>query len=191
MGYFTGVMDVYFAPFAAGTTDTIAAKPTYKPTPAILGKAIEVTITPGYKEGKLHASNTTVRSRKQVDTYTVSINADKIAPAVLQEILGRTVDAAKVQKIKGSDKPINLALGLAYTMDDGAKELWWLYKGNFSEPVKSGKTEADNIEYQTPTVEGVFLRRIFDDKIAAVVEVDQMDSGVGKTWFSTVYEAVV
>lgn len=188
-GYFTGIMDVFYAPLAEAAVDSVTTKPTYS-TPKVMGKSIEVTITPTYKEGKLYASNATVRNRKQVDTYAVSFNADKIAPEILQELLGRTIDTNKVQKIKGNDIPATVALGLAYTLDDGEKELWWLYKGSFWEPVKSGKTEGENVEYQTPTIEGVFLRRIFDNEIAAVVETGV--TGIGATvesgWFTAVYE---
>lgn len=189
MGYFTGIMDVYFAPFAALAEDTVTAGPTYD-EPEVLGKAIEVTITPGYKEGKLYASNATVRNIRQVDSYTVSINADKISPAVLKALLGRGEDSNDVQFITGKDKPTDVALGLAYTMDDDTKELWWLYKGSFSEPVKTGKTEADNIEYQTPTIEGTFLRRIYDDQLAAVVDTATVGlaPAIVTDWFSEVYE---
>ena len=191
-GYFTGIMDVYYAAFATAAVDTVTTKPTYD-TPAVLAKSIEVTIVPTYKEGKLYASNAIVRNTKQVDSYTVSMSVDKIEQSVLMKLLGRTEDSNKVQKIKGSDRPINVAIGLAYTMDDGEKELWWLYKGSFWEPTKAGKTEAGGIEYQTPSIEGVFLRRINDDQLAAVADTSLATLGadVEDDWFTAVYETPV
>lgn len=54
----------------------------------------------------------------------------------------------------------------------------------------TGKTDADKIEYQTPTIEGTFIRRVYDDALAAVVETGV--TGVGATveteWFTEVYE---
>lgn len=186
-GYFTGILDLYYATMT--TEDTSSAAPVYD-TPKVLAKSIEVTITPTYREGKLHASNATVRNQKRIDTYTVSLNVDKVPYNVTSEILGRSVDGNGVQIIKGGNTPPNLALGFACTLDDGSKELWWLYKGTFSEITKSASTEADAIEYQTPTIEGTFVRRMNDDALAATVETSAEGIGadVETSWFTTVYE---
>lgn len=186
-GYFTGILDLYYALMT--TEDTSAAAPVYE-EPRVLAKSIEVTITPTYREGKLHASNATVRNQKRIDTYTVSLNVDKVPYNVTSEILGRSVDGNGVQIIKGGNTPPNLALGFACTLDDGSKELWWLYKGTFSEITKSASTEADAIEYQTPTIEGTFVRRMNDDALAATVETSAEGIGadVETSWFTTVYK---
>ncbi len=186
-GYFTGILDLYYALMT--TEDTSAAAPVYE-EPRVLAKSIEVTITPTYREGKLHASNATVRNQKRIDTYTVSLHVDKVPYNVTSEILGRSVDGNGVQIIKGGNTPPNLALGFACTLDDGSKELWWLYKGTFSEISKSASTEADAIEYQTPTIEGTFVRRMNDDALAATVETSAEGIGadVETSWFTTVYE---
>lgn len=186
-GYFTGILDLYYALMT--TEDTSAAAPVYE-EPRVLAKSIEVTITPTYREGKLHASNATVRNQKRIDTYTVSLHVDKVPYNVTSEILGRSVDGNGVQIIKGGNTPPNLALGFACTLDDGSKELWWLYKGTFSEITKSASTEADAIEYQTPTIEGTFVRRMNDDALAATVETSAEGIGadVETSWFTTVYE---
>lgn len=186
-GYFTGILDLYYALMT--TEDTSAAAPVYE-EPKVLAKSIEVTITPTYREGKLHASNATVRNQKRIDTYTVSLHVDKVPYDVTSEILGRSVDGNGVQIIKGGNTPPNLALGFACTLDDGSKELWWLYKGTFSEISKSASTEADAIEYQTPTIEGTFVRRMNDDALAATVETSAEGIGadVETSWFTTVYE---
>ena len=172
-GYYYGILDVYYA--IMKTEDTAAAAPTYE-DPAVLAKSIEVTITPAYREGKLYASNATVRDKKKIDSY--GLNA----------ILGRIKDKNGVQIIKGGNEPAKLAIAFALTLDNGEKELWWLYKGQFAEPSVTGKTDADKIDYQTPTIEGTFIRRVYDDALAAVVETGV--TGVGATvetgWFTEV-----
>jgi len=182
-GYFYGILDLHFAEMTTEETSTTA--PVYDDP-----KSIEVTITPGYREGKLHASNATVRNEKRIDTYTVSANVDKIPPAVLAKLLGRKLDANGVQIIKGDNKPPKVALAFACTLDDGNKELWWLYKGTFSELTKTGKTDGESIEYQTPTIEGVFVRRMSDNALAATVETGSEDvsATVEANWFTEVYE---
>ena len=94
------------------TEETSTTAPTYD-TPKVLAKSIEVTVTPAYREGKMHASNATVRNVKRVDTYTVSLNVDKIPHAVLAKLLGRKEDSNGVQIIKGGNKPPYVAIGFA------------------------------------------------------------------------------
>ena len=186
-GYFDGVLDVYYAKMT--TEDTSAANATYD-TPKVLAKTIEITITPEYKEGQLYASNAAVRDVRVVDKYTVSLNLDKVPGSVLKDLLNRTQDSNGVQIIKGSAKPANVAIGFACTLDDGTKELWWLYKGTFAEISKTAATSSDAMEYQTPTLEGTFVRRVYDDALAAVVENGGEDIGesVESGWFTQVYE---
>lgn len=187
-GYYYGILDVYYA--IMKTEDTAATAPTYE-APEVLAKSIEVTITPAYREGKLYASNATVRDKKKIDSYGVKLNVDKIPAAVLNTILGRVKDKNGVQIIKGGNEPARLAIGFALTLDNGEKELWWLYKGQFAEPSIIGKTDADKFEYQTPNIEGTFIRRIYDDALAAVVEtgVTGVGASVATSWFTAVYEA--
>ena len=112
-GYYYGILDVYYA--IMKTEDTATAAPTYE-DPAVLAKSIEVTITPAYREGKLYASNATVRDKKKIDSYGVKLNVDKIPAAVLNAILGRIKDKNGVQIIKGGNEPAKLAIAFALTL---------------------------------------------------------------------------
>lgn len=70
--------------------------------------------------------------------------------------------------------------------------MWWLYKAQFSEPETTGKTEvAGSVEYQTPSLEAVCDRRIYDKKLGMVVDTDDeaIPESVIKEWFNQVYEA--
>ena len=176
-GYYTGVLDIYYALITKPETAT----------------TIEVTITPNYKEGSVYASNVATRNEKRVDSYTVSANVDKLSYAVRKALLGRTQDSKGVQIIKGGQKAPEVAIGFAMTLDDGSKELWWMYKGTFAEPTSTARTDSNNTTYQHPTIEGKFVRRECDDALAAVV--DTADSSVAdnvKTdWLQSVYEEAV
>ena len=187
-GYYYGILDVFYAEMT--TEDTAAANAVYG-DPVVLGKSIGVTITPAYREGKLHASNARVRDKKLIDSYGVKITADQIAPSVRNILLGRKIDGKGVQIIKGTNEPAKVAIAFARTLDDGSKELWWLYKGTFCEMTVDSKTDGDgNIEYQNPSIEGTFVRRIYDNNLAAVVNTNQDGIGadVESGWFTKVYE---
>ena len=187
-GYFTGILDVYVARMT--TPDTSSARPTYD-TPRVLGKSIEVTITPVYKEGQLYASNRMVRNKKIIDHYDLKFNADVISPENNAYIFNRQADSNGVQIIDGDADPIEMAVGLCRTKDNGAKEYWWLYRGKFSEPTITGKTDTDKIEYQTPTIEGRCDRRIYDNRLGMVADSEdtELTASVLTTWFNSVYEA--
>lgn len=190
VGEFTGMLDVYVA--KRKTADTAAAAPTYD-TPRVLGMGIEVTITPTYREGELNASNAALRKHKKLDRYTVKLNLGNVKPEDKNYVLGRQVDANGVEILGGADtEDVEVALGLCRTKDNGAKELWWLYRSTFSETDVSGKTETfGSIEYQTPSLEAVCLRRIYDKKLGVVVDTDDesVSASVASGWFTSVYEA--
>ena len=187
-GYFYGILDIHVALMA--TADTPTAKPTYGGY-EVLGKTIEATITPNYKEGKVYASNVATRNEKRVDSYTVTLNLDKIPYAMREKILGRFKDKNGVQIVKGNQQAPFVAIAFALTLDDGSLELWTLYKGKFSEPTQVGHTDSDSMTYQHPTIEATFIRRENDDALAAIAAT--ADQNVMETvkagWFTSVYEA--
>ena len=186
-GYYYGVLDIYYAVMTGA--DSAAAAPTYGAY-SVMGKTIQATITPNYKEGKVYASNVATRAEKRVESYTVSLNLDQILNAAKTVILGRTVDDNGVQAITGAQEAPYVAIAFAITLDDGSKELWTLYKGKFSEPSMTAQTDSDSRTYQHPTVEATFVRREFDDLLATVA--DTADTAVVSTvetgWFTSVYE---
>lgn len=188
-GYYYGILDIYFALMTK--EDSAATAPTYAAY-QVMGKTIQATITPNYKEGKVYASNVATRNEKRVDSYTVSLNLDKIPYAVRKILLGRYQDRNGVQIIKGSQAAPYVAIAFALTLDDGSQELWTLYKGKFAEPTQTGQTDSDNMTYQHPTIEATFVRREWDDNLAAIAAT--ADSSVSATvkndWFQTVYESV-
>ena len=173
-GYFTGILDIMVALMA--TADSPSHRPTYDPF-EVLGKTIEATITPNYKEGKVYASNVTTRNEKRVDSYTVSLNLDKIPYAMREKVLGRLKDSNGVQILTGDQIAPNVAIAFALTLDDGSKE---------------GHTDSDTMTYQHPTIEGTFVRREYDNALGAVAAT--ADEGVMETveagWFTQVYEKV-
>lgn len=188
-GYFYGVLDIYVALMTGN--DSQYVRPTYG-SPEVLGKTIEATITPNYKEGKVYASNVATRNEKRVDSYTVSLNLDKIPYAMREKIFGREKDSNGVQVIKGNQVAPYVAIMFALTLDDDSKELWVLYKGKFAEASQTGHTDSDSMTYQHPTIEGTFVRREYDNALGAVAAT--ADEGVMETvetnWFTQVYEKV-
>lgn len=187
VGYYEGVLDLYYALFS--TDDSASAAPTYG-TPAVLAKTINVTMTPRYREGSRYASNSRVRNMRRLDGYDVSIAADQVVPAVRRALLGRVADENGVELLDGAADAPYVALGFALTLDNGEKEYWWLYKGKFSEIEVNADTGTDAIEYKDVSLSGSFDRRIFDDRVGAVLSSDAEDADATTVagWFNEVYE---
>lgn len=186
-GYFDGVLDLYYAVMT--TEDTPASAAVYD-TPKVLAKNIETQITPRYRQGKLEASNATVRNKKVLSGYDLSINVDAVKASVRRALLGRTVDANGVEIISVNSVVPYVAVGTAITKDNGEKELWWLYKGQFAEFEVKAKTKKDDaIEYQTPTLTAIFVSR-YDGELGMVVDTDDDDVAEAAIsgWFNAVYE---
>jgi phi13 family phage major tail protein len=183
-GYYTGVLDLYWAEMT--TEDTATTAPVYG-EPAVLGKTIEVTITPVTKEGKVYASNVATRNEDRIVGYDVSINPDAIDPETLATIVGRATESG-VQLVKSGQTAPWVALGFAATRDDDTKEYWWLYKGKFGEPTRTAQTDSDSMNYQHPQLEGHFVQRADNSAIAAIADSTVTDAEAAiASWFSAVY----
>lgn len=187
VGYYDGVLDVYVA--VCTTEGTATSAPAYG-NPELMGASMEVTITPVYKEGKVYASNALQRHKKKIDAYEVKLKLDQIRAAVRDKILGRKKDKNGVNIISDDNEAPEVAIGFALTLDDGSKELWWLYRGKFTETETTAKTQEDKIEYQHPTVSTRFERRLHDQALAATVSTADLGTGstVETNWFTKVYE---
>ncbi len=187
VGYYDGVLDVYCA--VCTTEGTATAAPVYD-DPELMGASMEVTITPVYKEGKVYASNAMQRHKKKIDAYDVKLKLDQIRAAMRDKIFGRVKDKNGVSIISDSNEAPEVAIGFAMTLDDGSKELWWIYRGKFAESDTSIKTQEDKIEYQHPTVSARFERRLHDHALAATVSTADLgaNSAVETGWFTKVYE---
>ena len=188
IGYYVGVLDLYYAIMTQ--EDTATAKPVYA-TPAVLGKNIKTKVTPKASETRLDASDVAVRHTSTIDSYILTITVDQVVSAVRAALLGRTVDANGVEIIKGMPNAPYVAVGFARTLDNGEKELWWLYKGKFSEMEMDGETKGQQIKYQTPTLTATFDRRTCDDQLMAVLDTGSEVVGAKEAaanWFSAVYE---
>lgn len=186
-GYFYGLLDLYAAEMT--TEDTATTPPVYG-EPYLVGKGIEVTITPAFREGKMYAGNVQTRNKKLIDSYGVKINPDAMTPATLLKMLPRVADGNGVQVVSGNTNQKTLALAFICTLDDGNKEYWWLYKGQFVEVTKTAKTDGEKIEYQTPTLEGTFIRRMNDNNLAVVADSSNasIPASVFSSWLTDVYE---
>lgn len=191
VGYFEGVLDMYFA--VIQTPGDATKKPVYG-TPELMGHSMEVKVTPRYKEGKVHASNMLQRYKRKLDGYDVSVKVDQMFPGVHDKLAGRKKDANGVSGTTGDDDAPEVAIGFELPKDDGTSEMWWLVRGKFADIGVETKTEEENIEYQHPTMEGRFDRRLPDNRLSYIVDTGELaedKKSVAAGWFTKVYDGTV
>ena len=85
-----------------------------------------------------------------------------------------------------------LRLGFAGRRTPAQRNSGGSTRGQFSENETSGKTDkVGSTEYQTPTLEAVCDRRIYDNALGMVVDSDDdtIPASVITGWFTAVYEA--
>lgn len=156
LGLYNGITDLAYAMMSEEETDV--TPPTYGAV-KLAGESIEVGLTPTKSEGKLSASNRTVRKVQIVDTLTLTTSLAAIPPEVRAELLGRIVDANGMEVV-GDAMPPYVALRYAATRDDGSQLIRWILKARASETTVTDKTsEEGTISYQTPAIEFVGVRR--------------------------------
>lgn len=187
VGIYTGTTDIMVAVMTG--TDAVGSVPTYE-TPILLAESVDVSVTPSYREGAKYASNVAVRRSKFIDKYDIKFTVPRILASVKAKVLGRKYDENGVQIVGGDNQAPYVAVGFGFTKDNGAKELWWMLKGKFSEIEASGSTETDSLEYKDMTLSGTFDRRVCDNNVATVADSDDpsIAESVITGWFNAVYQ---
>lgn len=154
LGLYTGVSDVYIAMQTSEGTN--ASAPTYD-TPFLACEATEVGLTPSYQEGKLSASNRSIRKRKVLTGMVTKVSYPRMAADKRAQVLGHDVSGGK--EILSDGAAPKCAVGVAETRDDGTMVMRWVLQGEFAEGEVSAKSEEDDaISYQIPTLEHTATR---------------------------------
>lgn len=150
-----------------------------------IAPAISVGMTTTTNSAILYADD----APGDIDTTTgateVTINTADLPTAVEAALLGHTVNEAGVLVENFDDQPPYVAIGFSSRTSDGGEMFVWLLKGKFRVPDANHATKTDNIEYQTPSIVGTFVRRQFDNnwRYKARSTDEGMDAQTITNWF--------
>lgn len=154
LGLFTGVSDIYAAMM---TKEGSASEPPTYDKPFLLCETTEAGLTPTYAEGKLTASNRSIRRRKMLTGMTTKVSYPRVTAANRAKVLGRAVSGGR--EIIGDGMTPKCAIGLSETRDDGTMVMRWILQGEFAEGDVTAKSEEDDtIAYTIPTLEHTSVR---------------------------------
>lgn len=180
-----GLKDIYFAPIIEDTEEGT----TYD-TPFRVGKGITANIQPQYNTADLRADDGVAETTESRGITTVTLNTDDLTSTVESKLLGKKINSDGVLIDSEDDRPPYGALMFRAEKANGAYRYQVLYKGKFTPPENNYETKQETPTFQTPTINGRFLRRVSDRSFGGKVDEDDptIDQAIIDNWFKAVYE---
>lgn len=165
---------------------------TYSAPVRIIG-AMNANVNPNSASGTLFGDDGPMETASALGEIEVTLGTTHLPLAVQAVLLGHTTSARGGIVRKSSDVAPFVAVGYKSLKSSGGYEYTWLYKGKFRTPEQARETKTDDINFQTPSIVGSFLKREFDDAWQEVVETG--DEGftpeMETAWFDAVVPAAV
>ena len=154
-----GLKNLYYAVVTSDTATTT----TYG-TPVKIGEAISVDINPNITETKLYGDDMAVAVDNSLGEITVSFETTDIPLSDLANLLGHTYDGTDTMTAKSSDASNSAYVALLFESDkhNGGTRCVKLTKGRFKPSQETINTKGENLEYQSPKLEGTFVSRLSD-----------------------------
>ena len=160
--------------------------------PAKIAGAINARISPTSNTATLHADDGPDEVGDRPGRDYGRVEREGFAFRCPADSLGHTVTNGVMYRSANDEAPY-VAIGFRSVKSNGKYRYVWLYKGKFNLPEQEYKTKEDTPEFQTPTITGTFVKRIYDGAWQAIVDEDDLDSESPEidldTWFDEVYEA--
>ena len=180
--------------FYATITEDENEEETYT-LPVQLAKAISAGLSVELAEATLYADDGIAHIIKEFNTGTLSLGVEDIGVAAASELTGAELDSNGVLVSSSEDSGKPVAIGFRAKKANGSYRYFWLYRVKFSVPETNLETKGESITFQTPTIEGVVMRRNKMDtrgKHPWKAEVNEDDSTVLAAtilaWYTSVYE---
>lgn len=158
--------------------------------PVAIPGAIKIGVDPGGSVDVLYADDGPSEAASVVGAIKVSLNVKDLTLETQAALLGHSlVGGVLVQKT--TDSAPDVAILFRSRKSNGKYRYIKLLKGKFTVPKTDYETQEDKTKYQTPTIEGSFLRREYDKAYKKIGDEDHADwvAATGTSWFTTVEDA--
>ena len=194
-GVLIGLSDIHYTKIVPGasTVEEAFINPISK-----VAKAIEASVTPNTSNVVLYADDGAAESTSAEGETAIELTIDALSNKIYADLLGKTINEDGVVADSTGDVAPNVALAFRALKSNGKYRYFWFYKGTFQLPEESYKTKGEGIEYNNPTIKGVFVHSdvVKNEKGEGVKRmfVDEDDAEVTPTiienWFKEVYTGV-
>lgn len=165
--------------------------------PLPLAKAIKAELSIELAESILYADDGVAEVIKDFKQGKLTLGVDDIGLTAARDLTGATTDDNGVLVSAGENSGNPVAIGFRALKPNGAYRYFWLYKVKFGFPATNLQTKGDAITFQTPTIEGMVMRRNKVDgqgRHPWKAEVVEGGAGVPASvitgWYQQVYEPV-
>jgi phi13 family phage major tail protein len=181
-----GLTNLYYAVLQS---DVVGQAPVYGTPKRIVG-AITANINPNSNKGTLFGDNGPMEVATVLGAIDLELNTADLPLEQQAELLGHGLSNGVMVRKSSSVAPW-VAVGFESNKSNGKKRFVWLVKGKFSEPEQKNETKNDNVNFQTPTINGSFVKRDCDDvwEYHADEDASGYTSDIGTAWFGDVYYA--
>jgi phi13 family phage major tail protein len=164
-------------------------------TPIILAKAIKADLSIELAEAILYADDAAAYVAREFKSGKLSLGVDDIGRDAAADLVGAKTDSNGVLVSSSEDSSDPVAVGFRARKANDKYRYFWLYRVKFGVPSTNLATKGDSISFQTPTIEGIIMRRNKPDAKGDhpwKAEANEDDTGVAPTvisgWYNTVYE---
>lgn len=166
-------------------------------SPVKLAKAMTAELSVELAEATLYADDGVAEVVKEFKSGTLKLGIDDIGITTAEILTGAKIDDNKVLISTSDDTSLPVAIGFRAKKANGKYRYFWLYRVKFGIPETNLTTKGDGIEFATPTIEGMVMRRNKADAKGNhpwKTEVNEDDEGVPAdiigNWYKEVYEPV-
>ena len=146
-----------------------------------LGKAVDCKVAIENYTAELYADDTLAESDYTFKKGTITLTIDEDDDTVFAELLGHKVDVETKEMVR-KDTDVAPYVGVGRILTKVVNGVYkykveFLPKVKFSEPAQEETTKGDNIEFKTPSIEGVVQKladgtwsktKTFTDKTEAI-----------------------
>lgn len=180
-----GLRDIYFFPILTDTEEETTYDKGVK-----IGKAMLANIQPQFNSADLRADDGVAETADARGVTNVSVQTDDISKKAQSVVLDKKIDGNGVLIDSEDDRPPYGALAFKSEKANGAYRFVVLYKGKFTPPESNYETKQETPAFQTPTINGRFIRRTSDRDYGAEVDEDDdsLDQKIIDDWFDAPYE---
>lgn len=180
-----GLRDIMFFPIINDDETGTTYGPGVK-----MGKAMLANVNPQFNSADLRADDGVAETAESRGITTVEVQLDNLTKDSQSVVLGKKVNGDGVLIDSDDDKSPYGALAFRSEKANGAYRYVVLYKGKFTPPANNYETKQETPAFQTPTINGRFLRRASDRLHGAQVDEDDADTtqSVIDDWLTKPYE---
>ena len=176
-----GLRDVHYVKLLTDTDGGV----TYDGDPIHIAGAISANINPNPSQETLFAEDGPMEVASTLGDIALELTMAELSNAVRADLLGHTFTSGVLTK-KANDVAPWVAVGFRALKSNGSYKYVWLVKGKFSPSAEDHTTKGDTVEFQTPSINGSFVKRDFDDIYEKSGDTDDTDftDEMATAWFT-------